>query len=321
MKNILVVGIGNFGSWWVLSLSKIKTPAKIYCFDTDQSKYNVLKKRLDNDKSLALNEHKLCFINSISDAQKNLDVIVVSTNADIRLKIIQELRQLYSTKNWIIEKVLVQSSDQLKTLVDCLDKQKVYVNHSRRLQPATKFCKNILDNNAPLKKVRYLGGRWELLSNSFHFIDLFSYWFDAELIKIDTTELNNHWHPSATRHGFFDVRGILKVKFNNNIELIMDWSKDNNDSTWIFDYVDEEIKYHELSGEIFKNNILLKSMPLLKFSEMGQFLEPILIGNNKSEKILPQLIEVKKSTSLLLDAFLNHWRVSNDKESQIVPIS
>ena len=111
------------------------------------------------------------------------------------------------------------------------------------------------------------------------------------------------------------------MKFNNNIELIMDWSKDNNDSTWIFDYVDEEIRYHELSGEIFRNNILLKSMPLLKFSEMGQFLEPILIGNNKSEKILPQLIEVKKSTSLLLDAFLNHWRVSNDKESQIVPIS
>ena len=139
-----------------LSLSKIKTPAKIYCFDTDQSKYNVLKKRLDNDKSLVLNEHKLCFINSISDAQKNLDVIVVSTNADIRLKIVQELRQLYSTKNWIIEKVLVQSSDQLKTLIDCLDKQKVYVNHSIRLQPATKFCKNILDNNAPLKKVRYL---------------------------------------------------------------------------------------------------------------------------------------------------------------------
>ena len=44
MKSILVVGIGNFGAWWVLSLSKIKTPTKIYCFDTDPSKYDVLKK-------------------------------------------------------------------------------------------------------------------------------------------------------------------------------------------------------------------------------------------------------------------------------------
>lgn len=46
MKNILVVGVGNFGSWWVISLIKFKFPLKIYCFDNEPTKYSILKKDL-----------------------------------------------------------------------------------------------------------------------------------------------------------------------------------------------------------------------------------------------------------------------------------
>ena len=321
MKSILVVGIGNFGAWWVLSLSKIKTPTKIYCFDTDPSKYDVLKKRLDNDKLLALTQHKLYFLNSINDAQKDLDAIVVSTNADIRLKIVQELRQLYSTKNWIIEKVIVQSSDQLTTLIDCLHTQNVYVNHSRRLQPSTNFCKAILRSKPLPIRVRYLGGCWELISNSFHFVDMLSYWFETELVKIDTRGLYNHWHQSSTRHGFFDVRGILKAHFRNEIQLDMDWSDGNNNATWIFEYADGELKYNETTGEIFQDGILLAIVPLLNFSQMGALLEPILIGDKKNSIILPLLTDVYKGTSLMLEAYLSHWRKSTDTQDQVVPIS
>ena len=68
MINILVVGIGNFGSWWVISLTKINSPLKIYCFDKDLSKYKVLKDRLGKYQAHSQDKHKIHFLSELSDA-------------------------------------------------------------------------------------------------------------------------------------------------------------------------------------------------------------------------------------------------------------
>ena len=101
----------------------------------------------------------------------------------------------------------------------------------------------------------------------------------------------------------------------------MDWSDGNNNATWIFEYADGELKYNETTGEIFQDGILLAIVPLLNFSQMGALLEPILIGDKKNSIILPLLTDVHKGTSLMLDAYLFHWRKSTDTQDQVVPIS
>lgn len=321
MKTILVVGIGNFGSWWVISLNKIKTPLKIYCFDADFSKYEILKKRLAEDRKKILEKHKIQFLDKLTEAPKKFDVIVISTNSDVRLKVIKNLRKLFSTKKWIIEKVIAQSPDQLKSLSECLQGQEAYVNHSRRLQPASKFCKSILRKKSLPTSIRYEGGLWELASNSFHFVDLISYWFETSVVKIYTDGLSNVWHASSARKGCFDTSGTLTAQFANGLQLNMDWDDGNKNALWIFEYIDGKVKYDEITGQIYENNIVLASLPLLNFSEMGPLLEPTLIGDGNTKNKLPLLIEVHSATSLLLNAFLSNWISSTNNRSLTVPIS
>ena len=321
MKNILVVGVGNFGAWWIICLSKIRSPLKIYCFDLDPSKYDVLKKRIISNQTSASTDHKIHFLNTLNDAPKKFDTIIISTNADVRLKVIQDLRKLFYTTNWIIEKVMVQSSNQLSSLSQCLKDQNVYVNHSRRLQPATNFCKSILQRKSFPSNVTYLGGRWELASNSFHFIDLINYWFETKLVKIDVDGLFSQWHASSTRKGFFDISGLLIAHFENGIKLCMDWSESNNKAEWIFEHRDGKTKYNEVTGQIYENENILATIPLVNFSEMGSLLEPIIMRDINQKNNLPTLEEVQSSTSILLDSFLLHWRSSKDNQSVKVPIS
>lgn len=321
MRSILVVGIGNFGSWWVISLNKIKTPLKIYCFDSDFSKYEILKNRLAEDREKILEKHKIQFLDKLTEAPKKFDVIVISTNSDVRLAVTQNLRKLFSTKKWIIEKVVAQSPDQLKSLSECLQGQEAYVNHSRRLQPSSKFCKSILKKKSLPTSVIYVGGRWELASNSFHFVDLLSYWFNTSIVKINPDGLSGRWHPSSTRKGHFDTSGILIAQFANGLQFKMDWNEGNKNALWIFEYSDCKIVYDEITGQIYDNDTILGSFPLLNFSEMGYLLKPTLLGDRDKQNKLPLLTEVEFGTSLLLNAFLSNWISSTKSKDKIVPIS
>ena len=321
MRNILVVGIGNFGSWWVISLTKIKSPLRIYCFDSNISKYEILRNRLSKYLLPELDHHKIHFLRALSDAPKKFDVIIIPTNADVRLEVTQNLRKLFSTEKWVIEKVVTQSPNQLKSLLDCLHGQTVYVNHSRRLQPASNFLKSILCKKPLPKSVTYIGGCWELASNSFHFVDLISYWFETNVVKVDANSLSNLWHTSSTRKGFFDTSGALSAIFANGLQLKMDWDEGNNEALWVFEYIDSTIKYDEKTGQIHENDIILDSLPLLNFSEMGILLEPTLIGDGDEKNKLPLLKEVQNNTSLLLNAFLSNWISCTNSKNQIVPIN
>jgi hypothetical protein len=320
VKKILIVGIGNFGSWWIISLAKIKFPLKIYCYDLDPEKYILLKKKFDFIPNLK-KIHEFFFLDRLSLSPIELDLIIVSTNADVRLKVIQELSRNFKTKKWIIEKVIAQSPDQLRSLMNCLNNQNAYVNHSRRLQPSFNFCHSILQNKPLPNRIKFLGGHWELASNSFHLVDLISYWFQTSLVKIDTGDLNSEWHLSSTRKGFFDIGGLLRAYFDNGLELHMNWSEGNDSAFWTFEYANGEIQYNEITGEFFENKKVIAKIPMLNFSELDQQLQLILIEDENHENNLPNLIDVYNFTFLLLDAFLEHWKLFVDSKSKIVPIS
>jgi hypothetical protein len=321
MKKILIVGIGNFGAWWALSLIKIKFPIQIYCFDIDASKYEVLKNRLSKDKSYILTINNFIFLNDLTEAPKKFDTIIVSSNADVRLKIIHNLRDHFCSNKWIIEKVLVQSPTQLKLLKDILEGQIVYVNHCRRLQPAINFCKTLLEKKPLPTSIKYLGGRWELASNSFHFIDLLSYWFKSGLVNLDTNYLHNQWHKSSTRKGFFDIKGMLLANFSNGLQLKMDWTNGQKNSLWIFSYLDGEVLYDEFTGKILDNGKIVAIIPLVNFSQMGSLLEPIFTQSTFKENNLPSLLEVYQNTRLILESYLSHWQKKIDNQSKVIPIS
>ena len=82
---LLIVGVGSIGSRHFQSISNMNLKKEIHILD----KYEVIKKF--RNKNNLDRSYKICLHDSLSSVPKNLDIIIISTNSDIRAKITQDL--------------------------------------------------------------------------------------------------------------------------------------------------------------------------------------------------------------------------------------
>ena len=95
MFNVLIVGYGSIGKRYHEAI--LQTGLKV----------NIIIKE----------KKKIKTINSISKFKgKNLDLVIVSTNADVRLKEVQKIIQRFNVKSWILEKILDNHLNKLINL-------------------------------------------------------------------------------------------------------------------------------------------------------------------------------------------------------------
>ena len=107
--NIFVIGSGNIGSRHVQSLASLAYKLNIFVIDPN-------KENLEKTKSLFFNQEfanrdniNIFFNQTIKRIQDNIDLAFISTNSDVRRKVIQELISKNNVKNIILEKVAFQS--------------------------------------------------------------------------------------------------------------------------------------------------------------------------------------------------------------------
>ena len=86
-------------------------------------KYEVIKKF--RNKNNLDRSYKICLHDSLSSVPKNLDIIIISTNSDIRAKITQDLIKIVKTKFIIFEKFLFQKENDYKTIISKIKKRKL----------------------------------------------------------------------------------------------------------------------------------------------------------------------------------------------------
>ena len=119
-----------------------------------------------------------------------------------------------------------------------------------------------IPKNYPLKGI-VEGYEWGLSCNSIHFIDLFSWWTNENLISVDTTKLNKKWQKSK-RNGFYEISGEMLLNFSNGSILKLKSSKhltgfrikiNNKDDEWILD-IDKNIFSNKSKNLIIKGNEL-----------------------------------------------------------------
>ena len=168
--------------------------------------------------------HSVSYLSQIDGLQGEFDVAFVATPAHCRSKLISDLVTTINAKYWKLEKVLAQSSFQLKNIQDCLaGHPSVWVNTARRIMPWHQKIKSyLMETGFNSLDVRVRGSSWGMACNSIHFIDLVCWWTGASIVSVEIDQLDN-WIP-AKRKGFYEVNGILSVRFSDFSSLVCECS-------------------------------------------------------------------------------------------------
>ena len=143
-------------------------------------------KRLFNEMNVNPLIHNVSFFKSINSLKYDIDVAIISTNADIRRKVVENLLEKVDVKYLILEKVAFQSIQDFEIVIKLLDKKntKGWVNCTRRIYP---FFRNLRQKTIQEKKITMdvRGSNWGLASNAIHMVDLFSFLTEQKEVTID----------------------------------------------------------------------------------------------------------------------------------------
>ena len=224
--NILIVGAGQIGSRHLQGAVKIKNQLSITVVDISSialklSQNIVKKKTFGNPHTTVTYKKKL-------PKNESFDILIISTNADIRAKITSDLLINCNFKYIVFEKVLFQKEADFENLSNMLDDKDVsaWVNCPRRTYSVYQEIKKTIDINLPIK-MDVSGSSWGMACNAIHFIDLFSYLANDSSLKIAKSNFSENIFKSKRGDNFYEMNGLMKCVIGKHSLLIScDQNKD-----------------------------------------------------------------------------------------------
>ena len=317
VKNLLLVGAGNIGSRYLESVIKEKIAYKIIVIDKSELSLNNAKKKWIKDGG-SQSIHKIFWSKAIPKDISNYDLTIVSTSSKNRAELIKNISLKANVKNWIIEKILAQSTEELEIIKKfTLKATKVYVNTPKRQM---KWFKKIQSQfpDVPVKIIK-TGSLWGLTCNSIHYLDLVAFWTKEDLINLSTDFLDKKWFLSK-REGFYEITGKLLAKFSKGTELILSSFPNKNDNSLKIKFKNKETcEIFEKKGiAIFSNGNEVKGKLELQSKIGGPIITKIITDG---ECDLPSFEESAKLHKVYLNSLLNHWNISNNKSDKLIPIT
>lgn len=211
MKNVCIIGAGNIGSRHLQGLKKVKFPLLIEVVDPSTESLKIASQRYQQIDSTT--NHKISFLQDISNLSKKIDLAIVATNSDVRRLVIEKLLQRSSVKYLLLEKTLFQKKEDYPYVENLLLKNnvKTWVNFSMRTIPFYHDLKGKL--NTPLQMV-VSGSQYGLVTNTIHFVDYIAYLTNSYNFKVSTDGLDQKVIVSK-RSGFSELNGTLSIRFKD----------------------------------------------------------------------------------------------------------
>ena len=315
MKNVLLVGAGQLGSRYLQSIIKERLNCNIIVVDINKNSIKTCKNIwIKNGGSTS--SYKINWLSNLPNDIKSYDLAIISTSSKDRASLIKIISSKANVKNWLLEKILAQSNDQLEIIKKAvISSEKVYVNMSRRNMDWFKKIKSLIPKR-PIR-VEKIGTLWNLACNSLHFIDLVSWWTEESLISINTENLNNKWFESKRKDIL--VTGTLLAKFSNE-ELVLKSLSEKANDTFKINILDKNFcNIYEHTEELFfTNGDVIKGKLDLHSEISGPLITKILLNKTCN---LPTFDESYESHSIFLESMLNYWNKSMKKNDKVVPIT
>lgn len=314
---VVIIGVGKLGARYLQGLLKISLNLDITCVDPSKKSLDYAQSLIE-DEGLHLLE-KIRFLTSYPTYLNYIDLVIVATSSNVRLKTIEKVVECSRVRYWILEKVLVQSLIDLNKLRKLLDNSaSAWVNTSRRSMSWYKNIKKTFNFQKPLKFV-FQGNGWGIACNSIHFIDLVSWWTGETIVNIDTRCLDTVWYESK-RLGYYDVIGKLAAKFSGNSSLeLIDKDDVKNPPILFINSYDKKGEVHEQNGYA-KNFDGTKILGNIEFQNTftHSLVENILKFGNCD---LPTFLESFHQHKIFIPAMLDHWNRQQKRAVTSVPIT
>jgi hypothetical protein len=215
--NIMICGFGNIGKRHFEALFKSEMELTIYVYDVNTSLY-----RSSNNN---MNLKRTVFLSSIDNDTNhelvdNFDVVIIATSSFGREELIKELTSRFKIRNLILEKVVFQHVDSYLEFLRFFNEKNIncYVNCPRRVMKSYKNLRDELSNQN-ISKISITGSKWNLLSNTLHFLDTIHFLSNIEKVDIDITDKLSNAIFKSKREGYNEMYGsfigqINGIKFN-----------------------------------------------------------------------------------------------------------
>jgi hypothetical protein len=258
MKKIALIGLGNLGKHYMSGLSKIKFKKEFFFIDTSAKNLNSAKKIwLD----ICNKNFFLChFGKKLNILPKNLDLVIIATTTNARLKIIKNLINSSKIRYWIVEKPIATDIDSLNKIYKYLKNQKVFINISRVYSKNYLYIKKKIETKKNLK-LKVDGSCWNLASNAIHFIYIYFWLTNSFKKKKLSFILDVKLSYETKRKNFFDFYGSLKIKSNNNEIILLNNQpvKKNFKQSMMTEIVNgnKKWKIDELNNKLYHNRKLI----------------------------------------------------------------
>ncbi|EDM23160.1 Gfo/Idh/MocA family oxidoreductase [Caminibacter mediatlanticus] len=206
MYKIAIVGVGQLGSRYLQGLAVSDIEISLEIVEPFDRSIKLAQSRLKEIENKAIMNIK--WLKDIKDLSDKIDLVIVTTTADVRSNIVKYLLKNKIVNNLLLEKVLFQKEDDFYDIEKLLKEKNVkcWVNHPRRIYPFYQKLKEKLKN----KKIflDFKGSNWGLACNGMHFIDLLSYLTDSYELNIETKYLEKRIYNSK-REKFKEINGML----------------------------------------------------------------------------------------------------------------
>ena len=244
MNNIAIIGVGALGKRHLQSMVELQEQCHIYAVEINEELINVLSTEFPNVK----------FITTVDELPDELDVVVISTNSNIRRLLFEQLINHSNVKNIIFEKVLFQKEEDYYFVQGKLNELGIqaWVNCARREWDSYKLLKDELNECNELH-ISAIGSQWGIGCNGIHILDLIEYLSGNEIQTLDMSGLENKIVESK-RKGFYEffgtIKGVSGKCKNFNMTCI-----DNTILPFLIEITTEKSRYIIDEG----NNILLFS--------------------------------------------------------------
>lgn len=209
-----LIGVGQLGSRYLQGLTKVAVEISIEAVEPQASARKIAQDRFDEIEGSKSKE--LVFLNSVDELSDDFDLVIISTNSDVRASIIRRLLGTKKVGALVLEKVLFQEINDYQEIENLLIQKnvKAWVNHASRASPFYKQVKQLLNDSQHID-INVMGGGWGMACNSLHFIDTFAFLTGNKELSLSTVNLSPRIYD-AKRAGFKEVTGLLCGQLGGN---------------------------------------------------------------------------------------------------------
>lgn len=302
IKNILIIGFGNIGYRHYQSL-RSNTHFKTSIVDKKAYNTNKFAKKINQSK----------YFNSIDDIRiKNIEILIISTDVKLRIKILKECKKKFFIKNVILEKVVFNNISEYKYTLGLIKNKNlnIFLNYPRETLKFYKYLKNEIQ--MPIKNLIVKGSNWNMGSNFMHFIYLFKYLTNANKLKI--LDINTHKKIyKSKRLGYHEIKGSILLQNQNKQELLIMDKKNLSFQIEINAKAKNYIIYepkNKISMTQNKKTKIIKEVILLKQSQLTSKICNNIINNKDTLPTLEKNYWLEKTFLDILKIISNNSAIN-----------